>query len=64
MTGAGKPGASKEMVMTDAATTVGKGCIYVEMTIHDPERFKDYTQLSASSARVPFSTRPPSRRPN
>jgi uncharacterized protein (DUF1330 family) len=47
MTGAGKPGANKETVMADAATTVGKGYIYVEMTIHDPERFKDYRQLSA-----------------
>ena len=25
----------------------GKGYIYVEMTIHDPQRFREYTALSA-----------------
>ena len=34
--------------MTDTPAGSGKGYIYVEMTIHDPERFKQYTALSAS----------------
>ena len=33
--------------MTDAPAQAGKGYIYAEMTINDPERFRDYTQLSA-----------------
>jgi uncharacterized protein (DUF1330 family) len=45
---AGEDGATspqQESVMTD--TPAGSGYIYVEMTIHDPERFKQYTALSA-----------------
>jgi uncharacterized protein (DUF1330 family) len=30
----------------------GKGYIYVEMTIHDPERFKAYTALSAPAVQA------------
>ena len=33
--------------MSKAEGERGKGYIYVEMTIHDPERFKQYTALSA-----------------
>src|SRR5262245_38512756 len=33
--------------MTSVATKPGHGYIYVEMTVHDPERFKQYTALSA-----------------
>ena len=33
--------------MTDTAAGSGKGYIYVEMTIRDPERFKQYTARSA-----------------
>jgi len=33
--------------MSDTPTGSEKGFIYVEMTIRDPERFKQYTALSA-----------------
>jgi uncharacterized protein (DUF1330 family) len=33
--------------MTDTPAASGKGYIYVEMTIRDPERFQQYTALSA-----------------
>ena len=33
--------------MTGETTKPGRGYIYVEMTIHDPEGFKHYTALSA-----------------
>jgi uncharacterized protein (DUF1330 family) len=33
--------------MSDSAAKAGPGYIYVEMTIRDPERFKQYTALSA-----------------
>jgi uncharacterized protein (DUF1330 family) len=36
-----------ETVMSKAPAGTAKGYIYVEMTIHDPERFKEYTALSA-----------------
>jgi uncharacterized protein (DUF1330 family) len=37
----------RETIMTDTPGAAGKGYIYVEMTINDPKRFRDYTQLSA-----------------
>ena len=33
--------------MTNPSPKPGRGYIYVEMTINDPVRFKDYTALSA-----------------
>ncbi|HJZ31621.1 MAG TPA: DUF1330 domain-containing protein [Hyphomicrobiaceae bacterium] len=33
--------------MTKTTAPSGKGYIYVEMTIHDRQRFQDYTALSA-----------------
>ena len=36
--------------MTSAITKPGRGYIYVEMTIHDPDGFKQYTALSALHA--------------
>jgi uncharacterized protein (DUF1330 family) len=42
----------QESVMTDTPAGSGKGYIYVEMTIHDPERFKQYTALSAPAVRA------------
>src|SRR5262252_3433262 len=44
---AGAKPANMEAVMSKAQAGTGKGYIYVEMTIHDPQRFKDYTALSA-----------------
>jgi len=38
--------------MTDTPARSAKGYIYVEMTIHDPERFKHYTALSAPAVRA------------
>jgi uncharacterized protein (DUF1330 family) len=38
--------------MTDTPGETRKGYIYVEMTINDPERFRDYTQLSAPAVRA------------
>lgn len=37
----------QESAMTATPAGPGKGYIYVEMTIRDPERFKQYTALSA-----------------
>jgi uncharacterized protein (DUF1330 family) len=37
----------QESVMSDTPAGSTKGFIYVEMTIHDPARFKQYTALSA-----------------
>jgi uncharacterized protein (DUF1330 family) len=42
----------QESVMTDTPAGSGKGYIYVEMTIHDPERFKQYTALSAPAVQA------------
>jgi uncharacterized protein (DUF1330 family) len=36
-----------ETIMSQTPAGKGKGYIYVEMTIHDPARFKGYTALSA-----------------
>ncbi len=33
--------------MSNEVSKAGRGYIYVEMTIHDPEQFKQYTALSA-----------------
>ena len=38
--------------MTAGNTKPGRGYIYVEMTIHDPEGFKNYTALSAPAVRA------------
>ena len=38
--------------MTADNTEPGRGYIYVEMTIHDPEGFKNYTALSAPAVRA------------
>jgi uncharacterized protein (DUF1330 family) len=51
--GEGWPLPSKqEGVMTDTPAGSGKGYIYVEMTIHDLERFKQYTALSAPAVQA------------
>jgi uncharacterized protein (DUF1330 family) len=36
-----------ELIMMSPTPKPGRGYIYVEMTINDPVRFKDYTALSA-----------------
>ena len=38
--------------MTQPGTKPGRGYIYVEMTIKDPELFKNYTALSAPAVRA------------
>ncbi|HVY42513.1 MAG TPA: DUF1330 domain-containing protein [Hyphomicrobiaceae bacterium] len=38
--------------MTHTSHGAGPGYILVEMTIHDPQRFKEYTALSAPSVRA------------
>jgi len=40
----------KEQAMTTEGARPGRGYIYVEKTIKDPEGFKQYTALSALSA--------------
>jgi uncharacterized protein (DUF1330 family) len=42
----------QESAMTDTPAGPGKGYIYVEMTIRDPERFKQYTALSAPAVQA------------
>jgi uncharacterized protein (DUF1330 family) len=41
-----------EAIMSTQATQPGPCYIYVEMKIHDPQRFKEYTSLSAPAVKA------------